>query len=269
MKHSPRTLVPGIISLAAAFTIIAGAAGAQQPITLQAALGRIQAGDFRSAEAILESLTVLEPANVRAWRNLGLAYQQLTRYSESIRAWQRALALDSTLIQPIYNIGISYALRRDTAHALEWLGRARATHKLDMSQLGVDTSVTWMRGLPGYAALLPTRADFDHPFVEDVRIVHEFDGEAAGDQFGWIARDIGDVDGDGVHDFTTSAPSSNAGGANAGRIYVYSTATGRRLWQHGPDEQASRPPDVSPVRNGSVCQSRSLQPDAGMLIHRR
>ncbi|HUI59361.1 MAG TPA: FG-GAP-like repeat-containing protein [Steroidobacteraceae bacterium] len=63
-------------------------------------------------------------------------------------------------------------------------------------------------------------------FVESVRVLHEWRGEAANDQFGWIARSIGDVDGDGVPDFVTSAPTH----ANAGRIYVYSTRGGNLLW---------------------------------------
>ncbi|HEY2806483.1 MAG TPA: FG-GAP-like repeat-containing protein [Gemmatimonadales bacterium] len=222
---------PARPALVIALVLMATSAAAQQQaITLPAALGRMQANDYVNAARILESLTVLEPANTRAWRNLGLAYQQMQRYGESIRIWQHAIQLDTTAIPPIYNIGVSYALMHDTAHALQWLGRARDTHKLDMTQLTQDTTVTWLRSLPQYASLLPTRADFDHPFVEDVRIIREFDGEAANDQFGWIARNIGDVDGDGVPDFTTSAPSGNAGGANAGRIYVYSTATGRKLW---------------------------------------
>src|SRR5262249_31767246 len=67
-----------------------------------------------------------------------------------------------------------------------------------------------------------------HPFVEPVTIVREWDGEAANDQFGWIARNIGDVDGDGVPDVVTSAPSRNK---DAGRVYVYSTKSGRLLWK--------------------------------------
>src|SRR5262249_52020705 len=55
----------------------------------------------------------------------------------------------------------------------------------------------------------------------------EWDGEAANDQFGWIARSAGDVDGDGVPDVVTSAPTARK---SAGRIYVYSTKTGARLW---------------------------------------
>ncbi len=56
------------------------------------------------------------------------------------------------------------------------------------------------------------RATFENPFVEPVKILREWDGEAANDQFGWIARNIGDVDGDGVADMVTSAPTSNGGG---------------------------------------------------------
>ncbi|HMJ07205.1 MAG TPA: FG-GAP-like repeat-containing protein, partial [Chthoniobacterales bacterium] len=62
-------------------------------------------------------------------------------------------------------------------------------------------------------------------------IIREFDGESANDQFGWIARKLGDVDGDSVADFVTSAPYHSTGGKNAGRVYVYSTATGKLVWQ--------------------------------------
>ena len=96
-----------------------------------------------------------------------------------------------------------------------------------------------MRALLSAAALAgaaqapsaPTPADFANPFVEPVKVIREFDGEAANDQFGWIARDIGDVDGDGVHDFVTSAPTSGAAGKNAGRVYVYSSKSGALLWK--------------------------------------
>jgi hypothetical protein len=83
---------------------------------------------------------------------------------------------------------------------------------------------------PRFAALLPRPTDFENPFVEPVTVFREWDGEAANDQFGWIARVMGDVDGDGVPDIVTSAPGKAAGGANAGRVYVYSTRTGRLLW---------------------------------------
>src|SRR5262249_1381594 len=111
-----------------------------------------------------------------------------------------------------------------------WLARAKATRKIDMTQIEVAPEMAPYRGDTRYKRLLPTPRDFARPFVEPVKILHEWDGESANDQFGWIARNLGDVDGDGVADVVTSAPTNGHGGANAGRIYVYSTKSGRLLW---------------------------------------
>jgi len=56
-------------------------------------------------------------------------------------------------------------------------------------------------------------------------------GEAVGDQFGWLTENIGDLNGDGIADFVTTAPTNNAGGALAGRVYVYSGASGTELFR--------------------------------------
>jgi hypothetical protein len=96
-----------------------------------------------------------------------------------------------------------------------------------MTEMSEDLHLAGLRKDPRFNSLLPTPADFEQPFVEPVRIIREWRGEAAGDQFGWIARNIGDVDGDGVADIVTSAPTH---GGHIGRIYVYSAGTGRLLW---------------------------------------
>ncbi|MBS0419855.1 MAG: FG-GAP repeat protein [Proteobacteria bacterium] len=67
-------------------------------------------------------------------------------------------------------------------------------------------------------------------FVEPVCVIREWRGEAPEDQFGWIARNIGDVDGDGIADVVASAPTHGSNGSNAGRIYVYSTGRNKLLW---------------------------------------
>ena len=46
-------------------------------------------------------------------------------------------------------------------------------------------------------------------------------GAAVGDQFGWSAGTAGDIDGDGYADLVVGAPFSDAGGTDAGRMYVY------------------------------------------------
>ena len=67
-------------------------------------------------------------------------------------------------------------------------------------------------------------------FVEpDVAVLYTLRAEHAGDQFGWVAEQIGDIDGDHAPDFVIGAPHSAAGGALAGRAYVYSGRTGALL----------------------------------------
>jgi len=102
---------------------------------------------------------------------------------------------------------------------------------MNMTNIAFDTEGNSLRTDPRYRALFPTEAEFADPFVErDVEILREWRGEAQGDQFGWIARHIGDVGGDGVNDVTTSAPTFSGNGPNAGRVYTYSGRTGALLW---------------------------------------
>jgi hypothetical protein len=99
-----------------------------------------------------------------------------------------------------------------------------------MTQLSANALVAPLTTDARYAALMPAPAEYTDAFVEPTHVLHDFKGETAGDGFGWIARSIGDVDGDGANDFVTSAPSFGAGGTNTGRVYVYSSRSGRLLW---------------------------------------
>lgn len=198
--------------------------------SLRDAQARLQSGDPAGAATLLDTITAREPGNARAWRMLGVARQQLKSYDAAIAAYSTAFRLEPENPLAIYNLGTVYALRNDPDRAFEWLGKAAALRVLDMTQIEQDTDLESLRADPRFKALLPKPEDFAQPFVEPVQILREWDGESAGDQFGWIARNIGDVDGDGVPDIVTSAPSRAAGGANSGRVYVYSTKSGKLLW---------------------------------------
>lgn len=69
------------------------------------------------------------------------------------------------------------------------------------------------------------------PIVEpDADVLYQLDGEQVGDGYGWIAMNLGDITGDGVHDLLTTAPFfANANGAPVGKVYVYDGADGRLL----------------------------------------
>src|SRR6185369_13928080 len=125
---------------------------------------------------------------------------------KALAAYRKALEIEPESPQVFYSLGTVYAVKQDANAAFEWLGRARATRKLDMTPIDSDPNLSSLKADPRFLALLPTPDDFARPFVETVKVVREWDGEAANDQFGWIARVVGDVDRDGVPDIVTSAP---------------------------------------------------------------
>lgn len=108
------------------------------------------------------------------------------------------------------------------------------------------TSIAGIRGLeplhndPRYTDLFPDKIRYSPAFVEpDVRIIHEWRGESAADEFGWIARGIGDADKDGVTDVTISATSNPPFGNGRGIVYLYSGKSGKLLWKHLGDSSAA------------------------------
>jgi hypothetical protein len=183
-----------------------------------------------AAGGIFPALAHAEPRSAAAWRALGSADLRLRRFDGAISAFQHSLKLEPDSPRTFYSLGVAYAGKHDSERAFEWLERARASHRYDMTEITEETTLAALRADPRFAKLLPSAADFEHPFVEAVKIVREWRGEASGDQFGWIARKVGDVDGDGVTDIVVSAPTHGESGSKAGRVYVYSVGSGRLLW---------------------------------------
>ena len=206
-----------------------GSPGEPAP-SIPAAMGHFYRGDPAGAARILEKVTAATPENANAWRLLALCYRRTGELDRSKAAYRKALALEPKSPAAMFNLAGVYALEGSKDSAFTLLARAKASKNYDMTELEVDSAYASLRADPRYRPLLPTSADFANPFVEHVKIIREFDGEGAGDQFGWIARSIGDVDHDGIADFVTSAPTKDIGGANAGRVYAYSSGTGKLLW---------------------------------------
>ncbi|MDQ2765853.1 MAG: FG-GAP-like repeat-containing protein [Gemmatimonadota bacterium] len=198
--------------------------------SIPAAMGHFYRGDAAGAAKILEGVTAATPGNANAWRLLALCYRQTGELDRSIAAYDKALALEPNSSAAMFNLAGVYALKGNKDSAFALLAKTRASKNYDMTQLDVDSVYASLRGDPRYSPLLPTPKDFADPFVEKVKVIREFDGDSTGDQFGWIARSVGDVDHDGIADFVTSAPTKDISGANAGRVYVYSSGSGKLLW---------------------------------------
>jgi FG-GAP repeat/Tetratricopeptide repeat/FG-GAP-like repeat len=171
------------------------------------------------------------PQTAREWRQAAAAKYRQKDYDGALQAYKKSLELEPESPASMYGLGTIYALKNDKEQAFDWFQRAKATRRWDMSALESTHDFDAIKDDKRFAALLPSPDDFTNPFVEPVTILREWDGEAMNDQFGWIARNIGDVDKDGVPDIVTSAPTSSAGGNQAGRVYVYSTKTGKLLWK--------------------------------------
>jgi hypothetical protein len=84
----------------------------------------------------------------------------------------------------------------------------------------------------GFVALLiGVAVGASGPIVEpDAVIIHSFDGEQLGDGFGWVGADLGDINGDDIHDLLIPAPFYiDANGFVAGKVYIYSGDDGSLL----------------------------------------
>jgi hypothetical protein len=205
-------------------------AHAQAQPTVQSAIARLQAGDPGGAGEILEQVLAAEPDNGRAWNVLGIARQRAGDADGARQAYEKAASDPVFGSRAMYNLGVLLATEGDLDGAFGWLLEAKGTGSVDLTGIGASPAGAALSADPRYESLFPDESDFALPFSEPVTVIHEWRGEAAGDQFGWIARNMGDVDGDGVDDVTTSAPTNGENGQNAGKVYAYSGRSGVLLW---------------------------------------
>ena len=197
---------------------------------VEKAIELAKARDFAGAVVILNEVTKSQPDNARAWSLLGMAYHSMGFLDRALPAYLKAAEFPDTAPDAMYNAACAYALEDDKDKAFEWLAKAQETGRVDMTKIEIDPNLKSLQEDSRFKELLPKPEDFREPFVEETRILQEWVGEAKGGAFGWIARNIGDVDGDGVNDVTTSAPNLEVDGGRSGRIYVYSGRTGELIW---------------------------------------
>ncbi len=163
---------------------------AQGPPGIPDAL-RIQAKDPAGAAKILEGVTEREPQNARAWRLLGVALQQSKQFDRAIEAYQKSLAIGKTIrrrLQRRHRLRAEERTGPRVRVAGESQGDAQIRHD-------ADTGRHRPRAAAQGSALHRTAADqgrLRQPVRRERKILGEWHGEAINDQFGWVARDIGD-----------------------------------------------------------------------------
>jgi hypothetical protein len=207
------------------------------PPEITRAQAAMQAGQFDSVIVTLEAYFKANPNATAGWLLLGNAWRQKGDLPKAIAAFEKVSVPRPARLQATFNLaGIHSRMgHADTAIAL--LRTLKATGAWDMELAATTADFAPLRSDPRYASTQFQPADFTNPFVEPVRIIHEWVAESKGDQFSWIARSIGDVDGDRVSDVVTSAPTFGAAGqpAGKGRVYLYSGRSGKLVWQYTGD----------------------------------
>ncbi len=202
------------------------------PATLAEGQRLLQAGDMAGAATELAAVTQNEPTNAAAWWLHGYALHAQGQFEEALVSHAKAAEFPAIEANASYNAACASARLGEADQALEWLARARTAGFNNRALISTDTDLDSLRALPEFANLVPPLRTGADAFVEPVRVLLERHGEAAGDQYGWVARSIGDVDGDGALDFITSAPSAKGG---AGMVEAVSSKTNERLYAHvGP-----------------------------------
>ena len=197
---------------------------------VQEAQRAIAGRNFAQATTILREVVAQEPENGRAWNMLGVALRRMGSWTDALAAHRRAADVPATRPMALYQLGLAFAAGQQMDSAFHWLLEAKRTGRVNMVSIIQDPLAPALQKDQRFVSLMPSAEELRDPFVEPTRIIHEWHGEATGDQFGWIARNIGDVDGDRVADLVTSAPTNAEAGPAAGKVYVYSGKSGKLLW---------------------------------------
>ena len=221
-----------LVSLPATTTGQAPTPGIPPEITqAQAAL---QAGQVDSAITLLEGFFSRNPNATAGWLLLGNAWRQKGNPQKALAAYQKVTIPRLARLQATFNTAAIHAAAGQPDTALALLESLKSTGAFDMELALTAPEFSSLLSNPRFPKTQFTADEFQNPFVERVRIIHEWVAETKGDQYSWIARSLGDVDGDRVRDVVTSAPTYGAAGqpAGRGRVYVYSGRSGKLLWQY-------------------------------------
>lgn len=238
LRHGIRPLafVLGAACLAAA-PAPARAQQAAAPAGVPLAQRLMAASQFDSAARVLEGVVASAPDNGPAWLALGRARRQLGNAAAAAEALQKAHAIPATRRPATLQLFLLAADAGPSDEAARRLGEVRSMG-FDFTTVVGNREVAKLRGDPRFAALFPDPSAFARAFDEKLRVIHEWRGDVVGGEFGWIARGIGDVDGDRVNDVAVSAPANPPPGDGRGEVFAYSGRSGRKLWRQVGDSTA-------------------------------
>jgi hypothetical protein len=161
-------------------------------------------GEMKGIALLFETVTRDDPDNGQAWYMLGYSFHALGDHASAVEVHVKAAAFPKVAVNASYNAACAYAVRGKKDEAFAWLRKATDAGFANRKLFQNDKDLASLRGDVRFRSFLPLGAKAS--FVEELEVLHTLDGEAGGDRFGWIGRNAGDTDGDGVADLLISAP---------------------------------------------------------------
>lgn len=239
-RTAARLFALAVLALSPAVPLHAQGAPGGAPPEVQRAQAEFNAGRADSTVAILERFFAANPNATVGRLLLGNAYRRLGDFERALAAYDLVRLPPAVRLSAEVNAAAMLTKLNRRGEAIVRLARVKRTGSFDMDLIRSDSVLSVLVSEAGFDSVMFHPADFERPFVEPVRIIHEWRGENKNDQYSWIARGIGDVDGDGRTDIVTSAPSFGGTPTTFGRgkVYVYSGRSGALLWSHVGDSGA-------------------------------
>ena len=181
-----------------------------QQTRLQAAATELNTGSYNDGVSQLNALLDEYPTLVSGWILLGRTQRSKSEFEESLDTFTRGNTANPSNPAMMFQLGIAHGHTGNLDQSFKYLLATKRTNSINMTNLAALPVAAKLSGDPRYRDVFPTEVELNDPFVEGTRIIHEWRGEHARDQFSWIARNIGDVDGDEVDDLVASAPTSRS-----------------------------------------------------------
>ncbi len=195
---------------------------------VSAGVQAMQEQDWVGAAKVFQARVDAHPGEAQSWYRLGLALHHQAKWSAALEAQTQAATFPRTARLGAYQAARACGRLGQVEDGIGWLQKAVARGWGHRANLASEPDLSALRSDERFAKLLPTLLEGSELFAEKPKVLHTLVGEAGGDQFGWVARVVGDLDGDGALDFAATAPSHQG---FAGAVYVYSGRTAEQLFR--------------------------------------
>ena len=164
-------------------------------------------------------------------RLLGQALEAAGRTEAALEAHRKAANFPEIAPLACYDAARSAVVLGEPEDGFRWLDRAWQAGFRDLDRARSEPDFACLVDDDRFSRLLNRLEDSLEPFPDHVVVIHAFEGAAAGEMFGWVGIDAGDIDADGVHDAAIAAPFARREELPCGRVELRSGATGEPLFE--------------------------------------